>query len=212
MHLNARLLLLVLTLSVTAALFSCGGSADSGNTEHATLTQIRITPMGATVPPGSVQIFSVWGTYPDGSRKDVTGSSQLASSDASVAAISGSGVAQAGSSGTAHITARQGDVTASTDLNVVQGAPALQRIEIVWGLPVIEQGKVSALQFKAMGYFGDGSTQDLTQRGQWDSLDANVFTSNDDGLVTFKADGSATSVRPWFFRRSADLRGKCRSR
>lgn len=198
MILNTRTTFLCLALSVVLVVNAgCGGGQDQGTPPQSQIAQLRVTPINATVPPNSTQKFVAWATYSDGSQRDISASIQWSSSDTTVAAFAGLGVAQTGVPGTAHIKAEYEGIKNTTDMNVTMGAPLLQRVQIDWGLPVINNGVLTGQYFTATGYFEDGSTQDFTQRGQWASSDTKLFTIDDDGRDCARyAAASGATVAP----------------
>jgi len=78
-------------------------------------------------------------------------------------------------------------------LSFALGNPQLTNISIEWGLPVFENG-YTGQQYRAIGYYTDGSSQELTEKRQWLSSDPKVFTINDTGLAKFTGKGTAELI------------------
>jgi hypothetical protein len=85
-----------------------GLASDPGTT--ASLSSIMVTPGAASIPAGSAQQFSAMGTYSDGSSKDITATVQWSSSNASIASVSSSGMANGAASGQTTVIAKSDTV------------------------------------------------------------------------------------------------------
>jgi hypothetical protein len=93
-----------------------------------TATSVTITPATPTVAEGKMDQFTATAHYPDGSTADVTSLAIWSSGSAAVATISGTGLAEGISSGTANITATVNGL-ASTPY-VLTVAPA--HYQVLW--------------------------------------------------------------------------------
>ena len=156
----------------------------------AMLVSIAVNPPSASISLGATQQFTSLGTYSDGSTQDLTGTVTWNSSSTAVAIVSNNpstaGLATSASQGTASISASVGQISGTAQLTV--GAPALVSIAVSPANALIALGTTQ--QFSATGTFTDGSTQDLTQSGSWNSLAPSVATiSNSPG-----SQGQATAV------------------
>ncbi len=178
------------SVTVTAASGSVNGTASL--TVAASLVSISIAPQNAMIALGTGQQFTATGNYSDGSTQNLTSSASWASDTPSVASISNSGLASAVSMGSANISASLGGISGSTPLTVT-GA-TLVSIAVTPVQPSIAAGVTQ--QFGAMGTFTDGSTQDVTMRAVWSSLDTNVATisnvTGQEGLASGLLQGTTT--------------------
>jgi len=84
------------------------------------LTSIAVIPGNASVPVGAYEQFTAVLSYSDGSTKDTTSSVNWSSSSATVATVTGLGLASALVAGSTTIIATEGSVTGSTTLTVSQ--------------------------------------------------------------------------------------------
>lgn len=97
---------------------SSGSGAGSGSSSSSSASSIEFTgsPVLGLGDRSSIKVIA---TMNDGSRRDVTGDATFASSNPAVAAISKSGEISAQGIGTAFVTARYGDRSASTPVIVL---------------------------------------------------------------------------------------------
>jgi hypothetical protein len=132
------------------------------------------------------------GTYSDGSQHSVNGNSTWASSDPSIAIVSGSGTATGESAGAVTITVQSGLISATANL-IVEGSTlsSIQVTPISTKLPQTIQGS-----FIAKGTFSDGNVLDLTSVVTWTSSAASVATistaTGSYGVATAVAPGQTT--------------------
>ena len=116
------------TTTITAISTMPSSYSDEGSSESTTLTvnsatlsSISVTSDNPSIPVGGTQHFIATGTYSDGASYDITTQATWTSSDTSVAAVSGDGLATAIAAGTATITATSGSISGSTTLTVTPG-------------------------------------------------------------------------------------------
>jgi len=83
-----------------------------------TLTSIALSPIAKTIGTGTFQQFTATGTYSNGTTLNMTGQVRWASSNLTVAPISGRGLASALNPGTTNISASLSGITGSTALTV----------------------------------------------------------------------------------------------
>src|SRR4029077_7889627 len=102
-----------------------------------------------------------------------TNTATWSSSNASVATISGTGLATGVGTGSSPIQAASGSITGSTTLNVT-AAVMLSSITVTPANPSIRKGTTQ--QFTATGSYSDGSRRDLTNLVTWRSSDTSVAT------------------------------------
>jgi trimeric autotransporter adhesin len=152
------------TANISATFGGVTGSAPLTVT-GATLSSITVTPTSTVLAPSSSLIYQAVGTYSDNSMQNISNVVTWSSSAAGTVSITATGQATGQSAGTATITATLGSV--SNTANVVVESTALQSIVVTpttMSIPVLV-----GLQYKAVGTFGDGSTQDLTNSVTWTS-------------------------------------------
>ena len=181
--------------NITAASGSITGSTTL-TVSTAALISIAVTPATPTIALGATLQFTATGTFTDGTTQNLTGTATWSSDTVSTATIGTPGVtiglATGVGQGMANITATSGTVSGSTMLTVT--AASLVSIAINPPAATIPLGTTQ--QFTAIGTFSDGSTQDLTQSGQWSSTVATVATISNTtgtaGLASALAAGTTT--------------------
>jgi trimeric autotransporter adhesin len=182
-------------------LLGCGGGSGGSNsgpsnppsnpsTPAATLTSLQVTPASDSLAPGATQQFTATGHYSDQTSKNLTSSVQWSSSDASIASVSGTGMATAVAFGVVTVTAQSGSLQASATVNVSSAGANLTAISISpagASVPIH-----TTQQFTATGSYSDGSSRDLTALVTWSSSSAAAATIDVNGLLTGVAAGSST--------------------
>jgi trimeric autotransporter adhesin len=142
-----------------------------------------------SIAPGTTQQFSALGSFSDGSSKDMTASVQWSSSDASLASIATSGMANGVTSGVVTITATSGSIHGTATLTVTVAAANLNSISVA---PAASSIPVNTTQqFTATGAYSDGSSRDLTALVTWGSSGA-AATIDANGLASGVAAGTTT--------------------
>lgn len=115
------------------------------------------------------------------------------SSDLAVALVStagdGTAAIQAVAPGTATVTAKLREATATVQVTVSARFVTLTRIELTPATASLAKG--TTLQLTATGIFSDGTNADLTATATWTSADAAVLTVSAGGLVTGLTAGAA---------------------
>jgi uncharacterized protein YjdB len=179
------------TANVSATSGTVNGSTALTVTSAA-LVSIAITPATPSLALGTMQQFKATGTFSDGSTQNLTGTVTWTSDTPSSATINNSGLATMVGVGTATITATSGSIGGSTLLTVTP--TTLVSIAISPPSATIPLGVTQ--QFTATGTFTDGTTQDVTQSGQWSSTVATVATISNtagtNGLATTLGTGTTT--------------------
>ncbi len=181
--------------TITASSGSVSGSITLTVTPP-TMVSIALTPLQPSITVGNTLQFTATGNFTDGSKQDLTTTATWSSSNPAVATISNAGgsqgLAKALAEGTTTISAAVGLLSDSTPLTVVK--PALVSIRV---LPA--NGSIpltTALQFRAIGTFSDGSQQDLTTSVSWSSTDPTAATisnsAGSEGLASSAAEGTTT--------------------
>ena len=172
--------------NVVASLGSVSGTAP------VVLNSIAVDSAAPSNAAGLTVQMTATGYFSDGSTKDLTSSVTWSSSDTSMATVSASGMAKGLMKGIATITA---SLTPSGSTTAVKGSvvqtttdPVLQTIAIT-NSNTLPAGLTD--QLKAMGYFSDGSTSDLTKTVSWTSSDSKTLTVDPNGLVSGLVKGNA---------------------
>ena len=141
--------------------------------------EANLTALGATVQLSA--------TVLDGSDQPIAGAAvEWSSSDEAVASVSAQGVVTAAGNGSARVTARSGEVSASAEITVSQAAGSITLTPDEANLTALG----ATVQLRATVL--DGSDQPIAGAAvEWSSSDEAVATINDDGLVTAAGNGSA---------------------
>lgn len=140
--------------------------------------------------PGASQQFTATGQFSDGNSRVLTTSLTWSTSDASVAAISNTGLANGLVAGVVTITAKSGTISGTATLNVTGAGANLTSISVV---PAASSIPVhTTQQFSATGSYADGSSSDLTALVTWKSGSTAVATVDINGIVTAVAPGTST--------------------
>jgi uncharacterized protein YjdB len=187
---------LATTVGPGAANISATSGTVSGSTEltvtSATLVSMAVTPVTPSLALGTIQQFTATGTFSDGSTQNLTGTVTWTSDTVSTATINNTGLASTVGVGTATIAATSGGISGSTLLTVTPAT--LASIAINPPSAAIPLGMTQ--QFTATGTFTDGTTQDVTQSGQWSSSTPTVATISNtagaNGLATTLGTGTTT--------------------
>ncbi len=165
----------------------------SGTITDATLASIAVSPATATIASGSTQQLTATGTYTDQSTKVLTGSVTWTSSNPSVLAINGQGLATAASVSSATavtVTAQSGSLSGTATLTVTVPSATLTSLVVT---PTSSQVVVNfSQQFAALGSYSDGSTRDISSSTTWSSSSMAVAQVNSSGKVTGVSAGVAT--------------------
>ena len=150
----------------------------------ATITDLQVTPISASIAKGTTQGFTAQATFSDGGVQDVTGIVTWESSDLNIVSINGSGIALGVNEGSVNINARfQGLNSNVASLTVT--AAVLTRLRVQsqnYGLIVVLLSS-NITTVEAVGYYSDGSSEVLPDSEV-------VFASSDSSLV--EADVSGT--------------------
>ena len=185
---------------------ACSGGGNSGTSNGlvsnvgttASLSSIMVTPGAASIQAGSAQQFSAMGTYSDGSSKDITATVQWSSSNASVASVSSSGMANGAASGQTTVIAKSGTVQGTASLTVSSSgggggggsSPTLISVTVSAAASSIPVN--TAQQFTATGSYDNGSSADITALVTWNSSLPTSATISPTGSATAVAAGTTT--------------------
>jgi uncharacterized protein YjdB len=159
------------------------------------ISSIFITPASTTIAVNGTQQLTATGTFSDGSRQPLSGTTVgWSSSDDTVATITNGGLVTGVSLGTATITATAQGVSGTGSVTVTVGNLTTISITTTQGSTVPQStasmsGIPSTLQFYA--YANGSANEDITNAVTWSSSNTNVAT-----ISTGKGSGSgvATSV------------------
>jgi hypothetical protein len=157
-----------------------------------TLLGLSLLPAAPNLPAGTSTPLSVTGSYSDGSAADLTQAVAWTTTDASVAAVNGSGLLSGLAAGSATITASvatpSGTVTVTVPVTVqaVLGPPT--SLAISPQNPTLVVGAKG--QFHALATYGDGSTKDVTGAVSWTGSSPSIGDLSAQGLATALAPGS----------------------
>jgi len=156
------------------------------------LVSISITPVNASIAPGTTQQFVATGTYSDGSSQNLTSSVTWTSSNTVDATVSSStptnGMAHGIAAGSSTISATMGSLSATASLVVTSAS--------VSSIVVTPSGVALPLgitqQFLATATFSDGTSQMVTGVATWHSSAGSVASITASGLATARNIGSTT--------------------
>ena len=184
--------LFALALVACLAIAGCGGGGKKTSqttNSTATLTSITVASTGAasSVAAGATLQLSATGHYSDGTTATLTSQVSWASSDGTLASLSGSGMLTALKAGSVTVTATKGTVSGNMVITVTQAT--LSSIAVS-GASSLAAGATE--QLTAQGTYSDSSTQALTTQVTWQSSDATVATVSNAGLLTALKAGTIT--------------------
>jgi uncharacterized protein YjdB len=186
----------LLAVICMAFLVSCSGPKTSqtaqNSPQNASLTSVIVNPSSTSVNAGAKQSFSATGHYSDGTTKDLTASAQWKSSNAAVASIDATGVANGIAAGVATITATASSMQGIANLTVSNASNGANLTSVVVSPSSTSVNAGAKQPFSATGHYSDGTTKDLTAAAQWKSSNAAVASIDATGLATGIAAGVAT--------------------
>jgi trimeric autotransporter adhesin len=155
----------------------------------AALTSLTLTPTSAKIAKFTGQQFTATGKFTNGSAQNISSLVTWTSSQTTVASISKSGLALAGSvRKNAVITASMSGFSASANLTVTNAN--LDSIAVTPADSTIPVGVFR--QFVATGTFSDGSTQNISAVTTWSSSSTSVAQVTSSGLLSALAVGATT--------------------
>lgn len=180
MRLHSRL-----AVVASLVLLGCPGT----NTPPATL---EVAPATLTLDVGESR--TVTATVKQGDKSTPANGATWTSSDAAIVTVSanadGTATVQGVAAGTATLTARSSDLTATVAVTVRASTATLTRLELTPAAPTL--AVTTTLQLTATGSFSDGSTRDVSATATWSASDEAVSTVSASGLVTGVGVGTAT--------------------
>ena len=165
------------------------------NATSATLTRLELDPTALTLPTGTSRAVTATAVYSDGTSANVTSQVLWSSSsplNASVSTLINPGVVLGLLPGSATITARLGQITASVP--VVVTAALLVSLQVSPDSASLALG--GQTQFTATATYSDDSHTDVTSQVLWSSSATSVVAVSNAqgsrGLATTQATGGAT--------------------
>ncbi len=182
---------LVCSVLLTVALLAgCGGNGSSASSIQAggggtPAPTLQITPANLSLPLGTTQQLKALETNANGTAQDVTAQVTWASSPAGVVTVSSAGAVKASGKGAFSITGTLGAATGSvtgTVTNAVAASLAVQPDPVTLAV-----GATS--QLKAIATYTDASTQDVTSSVTFASINPQIATVSNAGLVSAAAAG-----------------------
>ena len=154
-----------------------------------TTETLEITPATLALQTGETR--SVSAQVKSGSSSAAAAGATWTSSDGAVVSVSSTGDGTAAlqglSAGTATITAKLREATASLTVTVTNRAVTLSSIELTPAAPSLAKGTM--LQLTATGRFSDTTTAAITD-ATWSSADESILTVDSTGLVSGLLAGS----------------------
>ncbi|MDO5295014.1 MAG: Ig-like domain-containing protein, partial [bacterium] len=174
------------TATITASFQGQSATVDV-TVKAVTLTSIALDQTKVTASVGAPVTLKATGSYDDGSTADVTNSAEWSSSDTNVAKVSQGKITPV-AAGTATITAKVGDVTATCTVTV--SAATLESIAIKSDVTPLEILVGQTATVNAVGTYSDGSTKTLSEGLTW-STDASAIASVSNGTITGVGAGTA---------------------
>jgi hypothetical protein len=156
------------------------------NVTNASLSSVAIAPASASIAKGTQQMYTLLGTYSDGSTQDLTLQAYWQTSSYTVATIN-KGLATGVAPGTVNINASFQGMSASPASLVVTNATA-QSLAISPANASVTLG--STQQFTATATFSDGTQQDVSSVAQWSSSAPAVSIVGKTGLAVTSGVGS----------------------
>lgn len=150
---------------------------------------INLSPANTFVPPGAYVSYQATGLFSDNSTQNITDKVAWSTSNPAVATITYTGQVTAQGQGNVNITAKLGSTTGTTSLLVTSST--LTALKITPANSKVAQK--TAAQFKALGIFADGSTQDLTYSASWGTSNQSVASIGvHSGILTALVPGTTT--------------------
>ncbi len=158
----------------------------------AALARLSVSPASASRAALTTVAFRAWGTWTDGTSRDVTAQVSWAAVSPAVASLANvaprQGLATALTAGTTAVTATLDGVQGAASLTVTPAT--LASLELAPPAPSAAAGVTVPLT--ATGHFSDGTTQDLTAQVSWSSGDATLVQVSN----AWGSEGLATALRP----------------
>ncbi|RKZ64942.1 MAG: hypothetical protein DRQ44_08690, partial [Gammaproteobacteria bacterium] len=195
---------LVIGLLMGLSIVACDNSNPPA---PASLTDLRVMPAESDLLVGTVQQYTATAYYSDETIKDVTADAIWSTSDATIATIDSSGVANTLDEGTAVISAEYASVSSNqATLTVAPVALTISQVVVQPGDTSLPAGLMQ--QYTAMAVMSNDEVFDITNNTEtvWSSTDTGVATTDAAGLVTTVSAGTA-DIKADFTYSSGSLEG-----
>jgi uncharacterized protein YjdB len=150
------------------------------------LTSIQVVPTSSRIASGTPQQLTALGSYSDGTTRDVSSVASWTSSNPAVATVNTTGLVTGASVGTVTVQAQIG--TLQSPSTVIVTPATLVSVAVSPSGATFANGTTQ--QFKLIGTFSDGSTQDLSGTANWQTSNPSVATISSTGLATGTGVGS----------------------
>ena len=174
------------TITVTAS-----GVTNSFNVtvSSATLVSVAISPANpAPFAKGTMQQFTLTGTYSDGTTQNLSASATWTSSNPAVFTIDRNGLATGTGVGSAQLTSAYQGQTAMTGMFQVSAA-TVSSLAITPDNASFAVG--STQQYTATATYSDNTTMDVSGSATWSSSNTSVISINSTGFATGMGAGQA---------------------
>lgn len=169
---------------------------------NATLVRLLLKPVATRLAAGTAQPYTAIGVFSDGSFQDVTADVTWDTTDFTKASIDASGLLRAMRPATVQVSATMQGVTASLPLTVTNAM--VTSVAITPGNTEAPIGVFR--QYRLIGTFSDGTTQDLTDASIWSSSLPSIVTNIHKGEVIGVSEGTGEiSAQYGFFSASTPV-------
>ena len=150
------------------------------------LTSIALLPVNSSFALGTTTDMTAVGTFANAFQVAINSPAIWTSSNPDVFTIDSTGRAKSGRAGTATVSASLSGITQSTNLTVT--AASLTAITITGPGPQLAE--LTDQQYTAIGWFSDGSIQDITPDVIWSTSDSTIASIDADGEALGKTPGN----------------------
>jgi uncharacterized protein YjdB len=149
-----------------------------------------ISPLNASIQPGTTQQFSATGRFGGGTTGDVTALTTWTSSDPTIATITNAGLATGIKFGTVTISGNCECYISQTNLTVGSQTSTTTAIAVTPASASIAIGNTQ--QSVATATNSNGTSSVITSAANWTSSDSTIATVSSGGLVTGVTSGKVT--------------------
>lgn len=154
------------------------------------LSSLAIAPLNPTVFAGDNKSLRATGIYSNGKETDMTSTVVWESSDTGIAFVGIDGMVETRRPGKVTIRAVDPLSRLTRETLLVVTLPVLNKIQVVPGNPSVFIG--GSQRFKAIGFFSDSSTKNLTSSTQWATSNRNIVVISDNGIAKALRPGEAS--------------------